>query len=658
MEFADWAAPIVPVVKTDGSVRLCGDYKVTVNQVAKLDKYPIPRIDDLFSSLEGGKTFSKLDLAHAYQQIPLDNDSNKFTTINTAKGLYQYNRLPFGISSAPSIFQRVMERILQGISGVSVYIDDILVTGKTEQDHLRNLEKVLRCLNQAGLRLKRAKCAFMLSSVEYLGHRISAEGIQPTQEKVRAIAEAPAPNNVSQLRSFLGVVNYYAKFLPNLSTALAALYRLLQKKAKWTWDADQKEAFSEAKTRLTSSCVLVHYDAEKELVLSCDASPYGLGAVLSHRLEDGTEKPVAFASRSLAPAEKNYAQLDKEALAIIFGVKKFNHYLLGRPFTILSDHKPLQHLFSEKKAIPVLASARIKRWALILSAYDYRVQYKPGVQHGNADGLSRLPLPESVNEIPTPGETILMLENLQTPPVNIKHVRQWTDRNPILSKVRRLVQQGWETTDDQQLQPFQVRKEELSVQDFCVLWGSRVIIPDADQEKVLNILHDGHPGITKMKQLARSIVWWPRIDAHIETKVKHCEPCAMLQKSPSPVPLHPWEWPNRPWTRIHVDHAGPFMGKMFLVLIDAHSKWMEVQPVCSATSSNTISALRTIFATFGLPEILVSDNGSVFTSEEFRVFIKRNGIRHLTSAPYHPATNGLAERAVQIFKRALKKKQI
>ena len=276
----------------------------------------------------------------------------------------------------------------------------------------------------------------MLSSVEYLGHRISAEGIQPTQEKVRAIAEAPAPNNISQLRSFLGVMNYYAKFLPNLSTALAPLYRLFQKKAKWTWDADQKEVFSVAKTRLTSSCVLVHYDPEKELVLSCDASPYGLGAVLSHRLEDGTEKSMAFACRSLAPAEKNYAQLDKEALATIFGVKKFNHYLLGRPFTILSDHKPLQHLFSEKKPIPVLASARIKRWTLILSAYDYRVQYKPGVQQGNADGLSRLPLPESVNEIPIPGETILMLENLQTTLVNIKHVRQWTDRDPVLSKVR------------------------------------------------------------------------------------------------------------------------------------------------------------------------------------------------------------------------------
>ena len=435
VEFAEWAAPIVPVVKTDGSIRICGDYKVTANQAAKLDKYPLPRIDDLFSSLEGGKTFSKLDLAHAYQQVPLDDESKKFTTINTTKGLYQYNRLPFGIASAPSIFQRVMEGILNGIPGVSVYIDDILVTGKTNTEHLKNLEEVLSRLERAGLRLKRSKCAFMLPSIEYLGHRISAEGLQPTQEKVRAILEAPAPTSVPQLRSFLGVLNYYAKFLPNLSSMLAPLYRLLQKKATWTWGPEQKKAFQEAKTRLTSSCVLTHYDPQKQLVLSCDASPYGLGAVLSHRLDDGTEKPVAFASRSLAPAEKRYAQLDKEALSIIFGVKKFHQFLLGRHFTILSDHKPLQHLFSEDKPIPVLASARIKRWALILSAYDYKVEYKPGEEHSNADVLSRLPLPESINSVPCPGETVLLMEKLQASPVDVKQIRQWTDRDPVLSKV-------------------------------------------------------------------------------------------------------------------------------------------------------------------------------------------------------------------------------
>ena len=321
-----------------------------------MDKYPLPRIDEILSSLSGGKSFTKLDLAHAYQQVPLDEESQELTTINTPKGLYRYTRLPFGISSAPAIFQRVMETLLQGIPNVSVYIDDILVTGKSHKEHLGNLQEVLSRLEQAGLRLKRSKCAFMLPSIDYLGHRISAEGIQPTKEKVGAIMEAPAPQNVSQLCSFLGMLNYYAKFLPQLSTKLAPLYSLLQKKKKWARGDAQKRAFQEAKESLMSNRILTHYNPQQELILSCDASLYGLGAVLSHCMDDGTEKPIAFASRSLAPTERRYAQLDKEALAIVFGVKKFNQYLLGRQFTILSDHRLLEHLLSENKSIPPLAS--------------------------------------------------------------------------------------------------------------------------------------------------------------------------------------------------------------------------------------------------------------------------------------------------------------
>ena len=655
VQFSKWAAPVVPVVKRDGSVRLCGDYKVTVNKVALADSYPLPRIEDMFATLGKGQKFSKLDLAHAYQQIPLDEQSKDLVTINTHKGLYRYNRLPFGVSAAPAIFQRTIEGVLRGIPNMCVYIDDILVTGETEKEHFETLDRVLTRLDQEGMRLKRSKCAFLLSSVEYLGHQITAEGLQPTADKVKAIVNAPPPTSVAQLRSFLGMLNYCGKFLHNLSTLLAPLHQLLQAKQKWSWGPDQEKAFKEAKKQLTSQKLLVHFDPDKALILSCDASPYGVGAVLSHQFLDGSEQPIAFASRTLAPAERKYAQLEKEGLAILFGVKRFHQFLYGRKFTIYSDHKPLEHLFSESRPIPAMASARIQRWAQTLGAYDYLIAYKPGPEHANADSLSRLPFPQAPSTVSIPGETIGLLEMLDGSPVTAAQISTWTDHDPTLSRVRLMVQSGWQEVKDSTYLPYHSRKNELSVQNGCVLWGSRVVVPPAGRTKMLEELHEGHPGICKMKALARSLVWWPGLDGDLENKVKGCEPCQLVRKSPAVAPLHPWEWPAKPWCRVHVDHAGPFMGKLFLVLVDAHSKWLEVVIVSSTSAQVTIKALRKIFATHGIPEMLVSNNGAAFTSAEFKTFVKRNGIRHVTSSPYHPSTNGLAERAVQTFKQALKK---
>ena len=367
-------------------------YKLTVNSAAKLDKYPLPRIEDLFASLAGGTTFSKVDLAHAYQQVLLDEESRKLVTINTLKGLYQYTRLPFGVASAPAIFQRVMENLLQGLPHIVVYLDDILVTGRSKDEHIRNVAEVLRHLETAGMRVKREKCAFMLEEVEYLGHTITVQGLRPTAEKTRAIVDAPAPCDITQLKSFLRLINYSSKFLPQLSNTLAPLYGLLQKKKPWSWGQPQVDAFQHAKELLTSSSVLVHFDPSRDLLLAYDASPYGVGAVLSQVMDDGSDQPVAFASHSLTPAEKRYAQLDKEGLAIIFSVKCFHQFLLGCHFTIVSDHKPLQHLFDELRAIPPMASVRIQRWALTLSTYDYSIIFKPGEEHANADMCSRLPL--------------------------------------------------------------------------------------------------------------------------------------------------------------------------------------------------------------------------------------------------------------------------
>ena len=504
VEFSEWAAPIVPVVKTDGSIRICGDY-----HAAKLDTYPLPRADDLFALLAGGKTCTALDLAHAYQQIPLNEDSKKLVCINTHKGLYAYNRLPFGVSSTPSIFQRTMESILHGINQVLVYLDDILVTGRSDEEHLQRLGEVLTRLEAAGLRLRQSKCKFMQPSVEYLGHRISSDGLHPTPDMIRAISEAPAPTNMLQLRAFLGMVNYYAKFLPRLSSMLSPLYRLLQKNARWSWGPEEDRAFQTAKSSLTSSSVLTHYDPAQELFLDCDASPYGVGAVLSHRMADRSMKPIAYASRSLHPAEKRYSQLDKESLAIVFGVKKFHHYLFGRTFTICSDHKHLQHLFSASRPIPQLASARIQRWALTLSAYDYSIVYRPGTEMGNADSLSWLPLPEAPASVPLPGETVLLMETLYTSPISPAQVKKSTVRDPVLLHVLEAVR--WHNLEGEE------------------------------------------------------------------------------------------------------------------------------------------------FDTHGLPKLLVSDNGTAFTSAEFQEFLSHNGFRRLTSAPYHPSSNGLAERVVQIFKSNMQK---
>ena len=313
------------------------------------------------------------------------------------------------------------------------------------------LDEVLRRLGEIGIRLKQAKCAFMKSSVEYLGHKISADRIRSTTEKLRAIKDAPPPSNVSQLCSFLGLVNYYGKFLPQLATTLAHIYCITFYKVCWKWGPQQQ---AEAKAQLTSDCLLVHFDPTKDLILACDASPYGVGAVLTHIMEDGNEKPVALASRSLTPAERKYAQLDKEALAIIFEVSKFHQFLYGRHFMIISDHKPLKHLLNENSTIPQMASSCIQRWALTLSAYQYSILYKPGDTHSNADRLSRLPLPESPSNPPPPGDTILMMETLETTPVRAQNIKQWTDKDPILSQVHKLVMTGWQETTNPEIQPY------------------------------------------------------------------------------------------------------------------------------------------------------------------------------------------------------------
>ena len=496
----------------------------------------------------------------------------------------------------------------------------------------------------------------MVPSVSYLGHKIDADGLHPLPHKLQAVKAAPTPRNVSELKSYLGLLTYYGKFLPNLSTHLEPLYRLLAKDSKWKWTKVQEKAFEESKNLLQSSQLLVHYNPELPLILACDASAFGIGAVLAHRMPDGYKKPIGYASRTLNKAERNYSQLEK-GLSCVFEVKYFYSYLFGHPFELVTDHKPLLGLLGENKPTSPQASARIRRWALYLSMFEYTLKFHRTTAHRNADALSRLPLPFEPAIVQTPPELVLLTEHLDNSPVTADQIRARTRRDPVLSQVVQFLQQGWPTVqgDTPQLAPFFAKQTELSLYEGCILWGTRVVVPATEQAAVLTELHEGHPGMARMKSLARMYVWWPGIGDDIEKTVRQCTDCQLHQSTPAVAPLNPWQWPTRPWARLHLDFAGPLKGKMYLVIVDAHSKWIEAICTPSATSAAVIEELNVLFAQFGLPDTIVTDNGTCFVSAEFSAFLKRNGIKQITSAPYHPATNGMAERAVQIVKKGLKK---
>ncbi len=427
----------------------------------------------------------------------------------------------------------------------------------------------------------------------------------------------------------------------------------------WTWSEEATKAFEELKNSLTSSQVLCHYDPSKPLILTCDASSVGLGACLSHVFPDGSEKMITCVSKSLNSAERNYSQIEREGLAIVFGVRKCHKYLWGRRFTLVTDHKPLVSIFGDKKGVSSVVAGRLQRWALFLSSYSYHVQYKKSALVGNADSLSRLPngqdttFEEFASEV-----SAFHIEQIEHLPVTSEQIRAATQKDPILSKVFRFVQNGWPNEVEESLKPFFQRSTEISTENGVLLWGIRVIIPVSLQKDILEILHDAHYGIVRMKSIARQHVWWPNIDAQIESVARRCEVCAQFSRDPPKTPLHPWEFPAKPWQRLHIDFAGPFKNYMWFIVVDAYSKWPCVVKMHSTTSANTISTLRLIFATFGLPEEIVSDNGPQFVSEEFIQFCKNNGIKHTLTSPYHPRSNGEAERFVQTFKNHFAKLQV
>lgn len=314
--------------------------------------------------MEGGVLFTKLDLSQAYLQLDLDEESQRLCTINTPLGLFQYTQMPFGPAPAPAKFQKVMDDLFRDLPWVKCYLDDILVAGHTREEHWHRVGIVLRPLQEAGVKLQLDKCMFGVSELPYLGFIISKDGHKTTTNKVEAIQQVKRPKDVASLRAFLGLVVYYAKFLPKFSSVAAPLNQLLKKGQQWAWGKNQEQAWEKIKTMLSSPETLCHYNPNYPIRPACDASPFGVAAVLSHVMPDRAERPIAYASKRLSAAERNYSQLDKEALALVFGVKRFHQYLYGREFALVTDHRPLLAILGPKS--PPHAAARMQRWALIL----------------------------------------------------------------------------------------------------------------------------------------------------------------------------------------------------------------------------------------------------------------------------------------------------
>ena len=517
------ARPIVPVAKFNGTVRICGDFKVTVKAYTDMQRYPLPHPEELRAALSGGKIFSKVDLASAYLQMEVDEESRKYLVVSTHKGHYRYTRLPFGFHGAPAIFQSAIDAILNGLPGVVAYLDDIFVTGFTEQEHIDRLRALFTRLQNSGIRFKKEKYSFCLQQPCYLGHIIDASATLPDPEKVRAIVKCPVATNSDQLRSFLGMTNYYGKFIANMSCVAAPFYSLTRKDTSYVWGPKQQSPFENLKSALASDVVLAHYDPAKEICVAADASAYGVGAVLCHR-ECGIEHPVSYVSRVLSDSERNYSQIEKERLAKIFVMQRFQRYISGRHFTLLTDHRPLLKIFGEHESVLSTTSARLQRWAIFLGSFDYSINLKQSGDQSNADSLSRhfVDKPELIDfEI-----CQIQHERLESLPVDWKMIRDRSRVDPVISQAIRYTRIGWpETCPSDDMRPFWERRTELTIQDDCLLWGIRVVIPERHRNALLISLHEAHPGLVKMKVLARLHLWWPGLDSAIENTVRKCDSC-------------------------------------------------------------------------------------------------------------------------------------
>lgn len=644
LEPTDWVSSLVYAQKPNGRWRVCLDPK-DLNKAIKRAHTSTPTLEEIKHRFAGATVFSTLDAKHGYWSIKLDEESSKLTTFNSPFGRYKFKRLPFGLSVSQDIFQQKMNQILEKCTGVIGLADDVAVVGATAEEHDRNLHCLMRVAREHGLIFNWEKCRIKQDQVRFFGLVFDRNGVHPDPQKTTAIDAITAPTSVKELQEFLGIVTYMSPFIPNLATQTAPLRELMKKDVIFAWTASHQQAFESIKKLITAEVTLAYFNPKEEVVIEVDASSRGLGAALTQK-----GKPIAFASKSLTDTERRYANIEREMLAVIFACEKFHTFVYGKPFKVLSDHKPLGmiHLKNLGAAPP-----RLQRMLLRLQGYDVVIKYKPGREMLLSDAMSRLnPLPGKTIETPVRIDHVMFSEQ------KIQQVRDATAQDDELCALRDVILQGWPGDRHDVARPLRkywAYRDELSIEDGVLLKGSRVFIPRALTKEFLDKIHEAHQGIVKSQLLAKTCIYWHGINSDIEDAVKSCPICQEFGQSQTPESLRPHEIPTRPWQVIATDLFN-LDGKEYLLIADIYSKYPIVRKIQGhATSACIIDTLKEVFSEQGTPEKVMSDNGPQYSSSQFKSFADEWNFTHVTSSPRYPQSNGFIERQVRTIKMTIMK---
>jgi hypothetical protein len=633
-----WGAPVLFVRKKDGTLRMCIDYR-ELNKLTVKNRYPLPRIDDLFDQLEGARWFSKIDLRSGYHQLKIREEDVPKTAFRTRYGHYEFLVMSFGLTNAPAAFMDLMNRVCRPMLDkyVIVFIDDILVYSRSEEEHAMHLREVFETLRKEKLYAKFAKCAFWLREVQFLGHIIDERGIQVDPSKVAAIVEWVPPKNPTEVRSFLGLAGYYRRFIQNFSSIAVPLTRLTRKKEEFKWGPEQEKAFGELKSKLSSAPVLALPSGTEDFEVYTDASRQGLGCVLMQK-----GKAIAYASRQLKDQESRYPTHDLELAAVVFALKVWRHYLYGVKCRIYSDHKSLKYFLTQKDL-----NMRQRRWLELIKDYECEIHYHPGKANVVADALSRKEYPPPIQ---LKSMALVVTTNL------LDEIKKAQKESLEGGDVRKERTKGWIDRLEENDNGIKTRFGRMWIPRFCKV-----------KELLLNEAHKSrysiHPGATKMYQDLRHHYWWPGMKRDVakyvekcltcaQVKVEHQKPCGKLQ----PLEIPEWKWENITMDLITKLPRTRKQHDTIWVVVDRLTKSAHFLPIRENISSEEMAEMfvAEIVARHGIPATIVSDRDTRFTSRYWRKFQEEMGTKLLISTAYHPQTDGQTERTIQTLEDMLR----